>query len=134
MAVADGTITAVKVLYRQSLGGGQDGSGVKKNTKTLVVGEITCTYDQAGILCSGVGGDSAFGLSQVDFVKIEPLTIATAYPTAGKCFLASYDTVNHLIFLVEDIGANDSSAPSDADVCVLRFVAVGDDADAPELT
>jgi hypothetical protein len=132
--MGDGDITAVKVLYRQSLGGGQDGSGVQKNTKTLVVGEITATYDNLGVRCDRAGGASAFGLLQVDFVKVLPLTIDGDYPTAGKCFVASYDTVNHKIFLIEDLGANGSEEPTDGDDVVLRFVAIGDDADAPELT
>lgn len=132
--MADGDITAVKILYKQSLGGGQDYNGIKKNSKALVVGEITCTYVAAGVACNKAGGDSVFQLENVDFVKILPLTIAAAYPTAGKCFVASYDTVNNKIFLIEDLGANGAAEPSDADACVLRFVAIGDDADAPELT
>ncbi|KKN92391.1 hypothetical protein LCGC14_0208820 [marine sediment metagenome] len=132
--MADGDITAVKILYRQSLGGGQNELGVKKNSKILVVGEITCTYVAAGVAVDKTGGDNCFGVTDIDFVKILPLTIAAAYPTAQKLFKADYDVTNKKIFLLEDMGQANPAVPSDADACVLRFVAVGDDADAPELT
>ncbi len=133
--MATGDITAVKVLYRQSLGGGQTIAGVKKSSKVLVVGEITCTYLLAGIAVNKLGGDNAFGvLGDVDFVKLFPITINAVYPTAQLLFKADYDFVNKKIFCLEDIGANTHSIPTDGDVCIIRFVAIGDDADAPEIT
>ncbi len=133
--MANGDITAVKVLYRQSLGGGQTIGGVKKSTKTLVIGEITCTYLLAGIAVNKLGGDNCFGvLGDVDFVKLFPITINAIYPTAQKLHKADYDFVNKKIFCLEDVGQNTHTIPTDGDVVVIRFVAIGDDADAPELT
>jgi hypothetical protein len=137
--MADGDITAVKVLYRQPVGGGHDLNGTKKNNKVLVVGEITCTYVAAGVAVNKVGGPACFGVSTIDFLKINPFTIATdgstpAYPTAEKLFKADYDQTNQKIFILEDIGAANPAHPTDADPCVLRFLAIGDAADAPELT
>ncbi len=133
--MASGDITAVKVLYKQSLGGGQTHGGVKKSSKVLVVGEITATYVSTGISALKVGGDNVFGVSgDVDFVKILPYTINALFPTAGLLFKADYDQVNKLIFLADRIGAADPAIPSNDEVCVLRFIAIGDDADAPELT
>ncbi len=132
--MASGDITAVKVLYRQSLGGGQDENGLKKNTKILVVGEVTCTYVAAGIAVNKLGGDGCFGVTNLDFIKIEPVTVAATYSTAEKLIKMDYDVVNKKIFIVEDVGAANSVKPTDADAVVFRFLAVGDDADAPELT
>jgi hypothetical protein len=132
--MADGDITAVKVLYRQALGGGQTGSGAKKNDKILVVGEITATYVAAGIAVNKLGGANCFGVSNIDFVKIEPTVIEAAFPTAENLFHASYDHENQKIFLLEDCGQANPAVPSDADTITLRFICVGDDADAPELT
>ncbi len=133
--MADGDITAVKVLYRQSLGGGQNADGVKKNNKVLVVGEITATYVAAGIACNKLGsGGSCFGVTNIDFVKIEPTLIATAASSDDSLLAASYDHVNQKIFLIEDLGAANPAVPSDQDAIVLKFICVGDDAGAPELT
>jgi len=133
--MASGDITAVKVLYRQSLGGGQDANGVKKSTKTLVIGEITATYVSTGISALKVGGDNVFGvLGNVDFVKLLPRTINAVFPTAQNLFKGDYDQVNKLIFLADQIGQANPAIPSNDEVCVIRFIAVGDDADAPELT
>ncbi len=134
MATSNGDITAVKVLYRQSLGGGQDANGVKKNTKILVVGEVTATYVAAGVSVNNLGGDSCFGVTNLDFLKIEPVLVAAAYSTEEKLFKFDYDTVNKKIFVLEDVGASNSTKPSDGDVITFRFLAIGDDADAPELT
>jgi len=134
MAISNGDIYSNKVLYRQSLGGGQDANGVKKNTKTLVVGEITALYVSTGIAVNNLGGDNCFGLTNLDFMRIEPVTIATAYSTAESLNYMNYDATNKKIFAIEDMGADNPATPSDADVVVFRFLAIGDDADAPELT
>ena len=130
--MANGDIQ-VKVLYRQSLGGGVDATGVAKNTKILVIGEITGTYVAAGLAVNKLGGPNAFGVRNLDFLKLNPITIDSIYPTAEKLFKADYDVTNQKIFLLEDLGAADPAKPADADVVLLKFIAVGDDADAPEL-
>jgi hypothetical protein len=130
--MANGDIQ-VKVLYRQSLGGGIDANGVAKNTKILVVGEITGTYVAAGLAVNKLGGANAFGVSGLDYIKLNTITIGGVYPTAEKLFKADYNEATHKIFLLEDVGAADPAKPADGDVVVLKFVAVGDDADAPEL-
>jgi hypothetical protein len=132
--MADGDITAVKVLYRQSLGGGQDENGVKKNTKTLVVGEITATYVSTGIAVNKVGGANVFGVDKLDFVKLQMIRLASTYPDAEALQIANYDVTNQKIFIVADEGAASPAKPNDAVLCIIRFLAVGDDADAPELT
>ncbi len=132
--MASGDITAVKVLYRQTLGGGQDAGGVKKNDKVLVVGEVTATYVSTGIAVNKLGAGACFGVRNIDFVKIEPTLIAAARPSNDVLFHASYDHAGQKIFMTEDLGAADSAAPSDADAIEFRFICIGDDADAPELT
>ncbi|KKL68919.1 hypothetical protein LCGC14_2120220, partial [marine sediment metagenome] len=54
--MARGDITAVKVLYRQTLSGGRSASGAGANDKVLVVGEITASYVSTGIAVNKVGG------------------------------------------------------------------------------
>ena len=133
--MANGDITAVKILYKHALGGGQNALGVKKNSKVLVVGEITATYVEAGISAAKAGGDCVFGVSEgLDFVKILPYSINGAYPTGNALFKADYDVNGKLIFLLNNVGNATAAVPTDGHVCVLRFVAIGNDAEAPELT
>jgi hypothetical protein len=132
--MADGDITAIKVLYSQSLGGGQDESGVKKNTKRLVCGEITATYVSTGLAVEKLGGANAFGVDKLDFLKLQVIRLDTTYPDAEALPVANYDVVNQKIFIVADEGAASPAKPNDAVACIIRFLACGDDADAPELT
>ena len=133
--MADGDVT-IKNLYSQALGGGRDAGGVPKQSKRLVVGQITGTYVSTGLAINKHGGPQAFGVNNLDYLFLDVVTIATdgstpAYPTTNALFKADYDHANQKIFLLEDVGAADPSVPSDADPVVLRFVAVGDDATVP---
>lgn len=133
--MANGDITSIKELYRQSLGGGQNTVTGSKNNKILTVGEMVCTYVAAGISVDGAGGPGAFGVTNIDFIKIEPKIIASATgPSNDVLFHASYDHANNKIFMVENLGAADPAVPSDADTVTFRYICVGDDASAPELT
>jgi hypothetical protein len=134
MAISNGDIYALKVLYSQSLGGGQDEAGVKKSTKRLVVGEITALYADAGIAVNNVGGPSAFGVDKLDFLKLQVVSLNAVFPDAEALQIANYDVVNQKIFIVADEGAGTPVNPDAGHVCVLRFLACGDDAEAPELT
>ncbi len=130
----NGDITAVKVLYSQSLGGGQDENGTKKNTKRLVVGQLTATWVDTGIAVNRAGGPSVFGVDKLDFVKFQVLTINSLYQDAKKLKIASYDVTNQKIFLTMDEGQATPANPTAGWTCVINFLACGDDADAPELT
>ena len=131
--MASGDITAVKVLYSQSLGGGQDSAGIKKNTKRLVVGEITATWVDTGIAVNKTGGPNAFGLNNLDFLKLQMIRIDTTYPDAEAIPYASYDVTNQKIFVVADEGASTPANPTAGQTCIIRFLACGDDVTAPEL-
>jgi hypothetical protein len=131
--MANGDIQ-VKTLYRQSLGGGQDVNGVQKNTKTLVVGEITGLYVAAGLAVDKFGGENAFGLTNVDYIKLEAVSQAGSYHTAAAVISAHWNRSTSKIFMVADNGHAAPSKVADAAVVVVRFFAVGDDATAPELT
>ena len=131
--MANGDIN-VKVLYSQSLGGGFTTGGLAKNTKRLVVGQITGTYVSTGLAVDKLAGPAAFGLTTMDFIKLEPATLAGAYPSQAKLFTADYDVTNQKIFCNEELGtAGAGNDPADGDAVDIRFVAVGDDATAPEL-
>jgi hypothetical protein len=131
--MANGDIQ-VKVLYRQSLGGGKTLNGQSKNTKILVVGEITGSYVAAGLAVNKLGGPSAFGVTTLDVLELDVRSVAAVETTIEKLQLACYDVTNQKIFITEDIGAANPAVPSNADAIVIRFLAIGDDADAPELT
>jgi hypothetical protein len=130
----NGDITALKVLYSQSLGGGQDETGVKKNTKRLVCGEITALYLDAGIAVNKLGGPSTFGVDKLDFLKLQVVRLNTTYPDAEALQIANYDVVNQKIFISADEGAGTPANPAEGVTCIIRFLACGDDATAPELT
>jgi hypothetical protein len=131
--MANGDIN-VKVLYSQSLGGGFTTTGRAQNTKRLVVGEITGTYVAAGLAVNKLGGPAAFGLTTMDFLKLEPITFNAVGPGVATLFPTDYDVTNQKIFCCDKLGAAGALAdPEDGEAIVLRFVAVGDDATAPEL-
>ena len=130
--MADGDVS-VKVLYKQTLGGGRTLTGGAKNSKVLVVGEIKGTYVSTGLALNKFGGPTAFGVSTLDFVSLDTRVIAgVTDPAAEVLFLANFDASGNKIFLLEDVGAANPATPSDADAVTIRFLAVGDDADAPE--
>lgn len=137
--MADGDVT-IKNLYSQALGGGRDAAGIPKNNKRLVVGQIDGTYVSTGLAINKHGGPQAFGVNNLDYLKLEVITINTGgdtilvYPTTNALFLANYDHTNQKIFVLEDCGAADPAKPADADTLSIRFVAVGDDVTAPALT
>ena len=129
----NGDISSTKVLYSQSLGGGQSSTGVSKNTKRLVVGEITAKWADAGIGVNFAGGPNAFGLNSVDTLKLQVIRIDTTYPDAEALPLANYDVTNQKIFVVADVGASTPDNPTAGQTIVLRYLACGDDVTAPEL-
>lgn len=131
--MANGDIN-VKVLYSQSLGGGFNTAGTAKNTKRLVVGEITGTYVAAGLAVNKLGGPAAFGLVTLDFLKLQPVTFNAIGPGSATLFPTDYDVTNQKIFCCDKLGAAGALAdPEDGEAIVIRFAAVGDDATAPEL-
>lgn len=132
--MANGDITAIKVLYRHPWGGGFNAAGNRVNNKVLVVGEVTCTYVSTGIAVTKVGGHNAFGVTNLDFLKLEMVTVDGTYSANRSLLIASYDHVGSLIFIVEDEGAASPVVPSDGDAVVFRFLALGDDAGVPVLT
>lgn len=132
--MADGDVTAIKVLYRQTLSGGVNATGGGANDKVLVVGELTATYLEAGIAVNKVGGPGAFGVTNIDVLKLEAVTSGSTYTDARQISIASYDHVNQKIFYVIDEGAATPADPADAVVVTMRFLCIGDDAGAPVLT
>lgn len=132
--MANGDISAVKVLYRQTLSGGFNAAGAGANDKVLVVGEITAAYLQAGIAVDKLGGPSCFGVTNIDILKLEAVTSNGVYTGAEAISLASYDHINKKIFYVVDEGAGTPVEPTDGHIVVLRFLCIGDDAGAPSLT
>lgn len=136
--MASGDISAIKVLYRQPLGGGRTSSGGVKNQKVLVVGEITATWADSGIAVNKPGGDIAFGVDTIDVLKLQTISIGiagtAAYPDASKLKPLSYDVKNKKIFSVIDQGQSTPANPVAGQTVIFRFFCIGDSAEAPELT
>ena len=130
--MANGDITHVKLLYRNPLGGGQSSSGAAKNTKLLVCGELSATWTDAGISVNAMGL-AAFGLETMDFLRMQVISVNAVYPAAEALLAASFDVTNQKIFISSDEGAATAVNPTAGEVCVIRFVAIGDDATTPEL-
>ena len=129
----NGDISQTKVFYSQSLGGGQSSTGAAKNTKRLVIGELKAKWADTGIDVGQSGGPSLFGLNSVDLLKLQVITIDTTYPDAEALPIANYDVKNELIFVVADEGASTPANPTAGQVVTIRYMALGDDATAPEL-
>ena len=132
--MANGDITAVKVLYRHTLSGGFNAAGAGANDKVLVVGEITATYVAAGIAVNKVGGVNCFGVTNIDILKLEAVSSNAVFTATEAISLASYDHINQKIFYVVDEGQATPAEPSDGHAILLRFLCIGDAADAPSLT
>jgi len=130
--MANGDVS-VKILYKNHLGGGRSLTGVSKNSKTLVVGEIKGTYVSTGLAVNKHGGVNGLGVSTLDVLLLDPRVISSATdPSAETLFLANYDASGDKIFMVEDSGQANPAVPSDGDAVTVRFFAIGDDANTPE--
>ena len=136
--MASGDITSVKILGRTVLpGGGNTLTGVQVQNKVLVWGQINCSYDNTGIDPSSATGTfgasgtlaSAFGLKTLDTVSFNLAATDGAAMADDALYFFNADVAGSgLIFGIEDVGANGSAQPTDADVLDLRFFAIGDDA------
>jgi len=125
--MANGDITAIKILSRIPLpGGGHTVTGVAKNNKVLVIGEITATYVSTGIDLSAEGGVPALGADTADFIKFSLNTTDGAVIADDALYLIQLDHADGLIYMLENVGVADAAAPTDADAVTLRYVLVGD--------
>ena len=132
--MANGDITAVKVLYRHTLSGGRNAAGAGANDKVLVVGEITATYVAAGIAVDKLGGPACFGVTNIDLLKLEAVSSNAVFTGSEVISIAGYDHINQKIFYVVTEGAATPAVPTDGHAILLRFLCIGDDAGAPALT
>lgn len=125
--MANGDITAIKKLFRVALpGGGHTNTGVAKNNKVLVVGEITATYVSTGISLVNEGGVKALGAETADFLKFSLNTTDGASIADDALYLIQLDHADGLIYMLEDVGAANAAAPTDGDAVTLRYLLVGD--------
>jgi hypothetical protein len=117
-------ITAIKVLSRQTVpGGGSSLTGVAKNNKQIVSGEITGGYLSAeGLDLEAKGGPAALGLETIDFISFDVKTVNGTASVANGVVTATYNHNLHRIFPALD----GDTKPTDAQVCVVKFLAVGD--------
>jgi hypothetical protein len=132
--VDDGDIEQIRHRGKITLpGGGHDLNGVQTQ-KALVWGQLRMYYLSAGVKLHERGGANAIGLNNIDFITFEPQQTGTAgtptYEVDEGLHDIGYDVANGLLFVVID-GATEVS---DADYTIANYLAVGDDATAPELT
>ncbi|MBW2638359.1 MAG: hypothetical protein JRC86_12745 [Deltaproteobacteria bacterium] len=130
----NGDIEQIRHRGKVSLpGGGHDLNGVQKQ-KVLVWGQMRMYFVTTGIKLDERGGPNAIGLDAIDFITFEPQQTGTVgtptYEVDEGLHDLGYDVANGKIFVVID-GAN---AITNADYVIANYLAVGDDATAPELT
>lgn len=130
----NGDISEIKPLGRFPIGGGVDLAGLPTQ-KVMVFGEITGKWvDTNGLKLNPKGGLEALGLKALDFISFEPRVTGTTGSKTYEVDLAvheiAFDTTNNQILGVIDGATN----VSQGDTWILGFIAVGDDASAPELT
>jgi len=126
--MANGDITAIKILSKVKLpGGGFTPAGVVKNNKVLVTGQITATYVSTGIVLSAEGGVKALGADTADFIKFTLGTTDGQAIADDKLHLWQLDHADGLIYGIEDIGQADAAAPTDGDAVTLNYLLVGDE-------
>ena len=125
--MANGDITKIKILSKVKLpGGGHTTAGVAKNNKVMVTGEITATYVSTGINLANEGGVKALGANSADFIKFTLGTTDGSAIADDKLYLIQLDHADGLIYMLEDIGAANAAAPTDADSVTLKYLLVGD--------
>jgi hypothetical protein len=134
--MANGDITSIKILGRVVLpGGGQTNTGVAKQNKTIVWGEIIGTSAATGFDLAGYesGGVKMLGLETLDVIDFEFRSVSGSAMANDKLYLADLNRDTNKIFMLEDVGAADSIVPTAGDTIKLRFLAIGD-AHVAELT
>lgn len=131
--MADGDITHIKQLGSFTIpGGGNTLTGVAKNNKVIVWGEIRATYVAAGISFDDAGGITALGLSALDFIRFEVSLLDGNDNATQVHFLASLAVDEDKIYLLDNVAGD--AKPENAEVVYLKYLACGDSTAAPELT
>ena len=133
--MADGAITAIEELGRTLLpSSGLVGvSSVPTPHKIMVWGRITCTYVSTGVDLGSEGGISALGIKgRPDFLSLIPRqggATATANPTSLNGFMAELevDRTTELIFIVDEVGNNSPTTPTDGETFTIDYFVVGED-------
>ena len=131
--MANGDITHIKELGRSPLpGGGHTLTGVAKNHKVMVWGEISGSWADGttGLNLSAKGGVRALGLETLDFVSFNVRTVDGTANVDEAIHTAEFDVTNNIIVVVVDGLTN----PTAGNVCVVRYFAIGDGIAAAELT
>jgi hypothetical protein len=105
----------------------------------MVWGRIKGLYKTTGLDLNERGGIRALGVSTVDYFSFtvrQTGAAGTTNPTDEKLFLADLEqgvTTPGMIFVADEVGADDIAEPSDGDIITIDYLIVGDDATAPEL-
>lgn len=130
--MANGDITHIKELGRFTVpGGGRTLNGLASNNKVFVFGELSATYVSTGIALNGAGGIQAFGLSTLDYIEFEVVTVNDVDHASTVHSMANLARRSDKIFVGTDIA--ETTLPSDGHVVVLQYFAIGDSS-RPDLT
>ena len=124
--MADGDYN-MKVLFRTTIpGGGFNTTGVPKQHKTLLVAELSGTYNTGGIVLN-----PGIGLDSVDFVKADVVSIDGTDPADGEPMTANFLRASNKLLIFE--AADGGTETDDSDAFVIRILAIGDSGTVPEL-
>lgn len=131
--MANGDITHIKELGRITIpGGGRTTSGVPRQNKVIVWGELRGIYVTTGLDLSAMGGVVALGVTTLDFSKFEVKYSNALDPATVTIFAANLATGEDKIYVLDDLGGG--AVPGNAEIVVLQYLVIGDSNAAPELT
>jgi hypothetical protein len=134
--MANGDITSIKELGRFAIpGAGHTLSGIAKNNKVLVWGEIIGSYVSTGINLENEGGLHALGVTSADFISLTVTktgAAGTTLPTQQLGNLANIDAANK-IFLCDSVGADNPTAVAAGDIITIQYCVFGDDSSTPAM-
>lgn len=120
-----------KIFSRSPLEGpGFNAAGEPRPNKVQVVGEINENYVTGGIVVS----PHQLGLTTIDYISFSVVSTADAgnVPTAAATPLAMYIYATNKVLVVTDSGTDAGAEATNDENVVLRFVAQGESAFAPE--
>jgi hypothetical protein len=128
--MAAGDVTHIKILGKFTIpGGGSTLTGVAKNNKVMIWGELEGEYDAAGNginLTPRGGAATAFGLETLDHLS---LTVKTSNAVdAAATVLQSAQLAVDADNVFVSIDDAEGTEPTDSHAVIISFFAIGDSA------
>jgi len=120
-------ITSIKILGKSRVeGGGFTSTGLARNNKVMVWGELTGTYAAAGVsfVPEDIGISGTF-----DFINLQAESVNSVNFKNDTQIYAAFDPVLAVLNLMDDVDSNDEAGTT---AFVVNFFAIGDSTAAPD--